>query len=335
MQATTPLQVAVGVIKNDKQQVLIAKRPEDKAHGGCWEFPGGKIANTESIVQALDRELQEELGLSVASSRPLKSFAYRYPSYSVVLHVHLVYAWTGRPTGKEGQLIEWVDVAQLSNYEFPAANKHIIDMLLLDELCFVTPEPGNDASEFLKLCEQVVKSGCRFVQFRCKEYTGENAEIFSCLKDTCHKHGARLVLNSILSTALHAEADGCHLSSDNLSSYQRRKIPDKFIVGASCHDLAQIKLAEQHDLDYLIVGPVKRTATHPGKPGIGWRAFADLIGKTTLPVYAIGGLGTESLGRAWENGAHGVAAISSVVNAVKSGESLFPDFNQCLIRSVR
>ena len=64
-QTNLVVHVAVGVIINDQQQVLIAKRPDHLHQGGLWEFPGGKVDNGEDVEQALVRELHEELDLDV------------------------------------------------------------------------------------------------------------------------------------------------------------------------------------------------------------------------------------------------------------------------------
>ncbi|MGL4575118.1 MAG: NUDIX domain-containing protein, partial [Burkholderiaceae bacterium] len=65
----TPTEVAVGVLFNAQGQVLFAQRPEGKPYAGWWEFPGGKIEAGESVEAALERELQEELGIRIHSAR--------------------------------------------------------------------------------------------------------------------------------------------------------------------------------------------------------------------------------------------------------------------------
>lgn len=99
--------VAVGVLMRPDGRFLMSTRPAGKAYAGFWEFPGGKVEHEENVLQALARELDEELGL-----RPLESFAWRvqlvdYPHALVRLHFVKVLAWAGVPTPRESQLITW------------------------------------------------------------------------------------------------------------------------------------------------------------------------------------------------------------------------------------
>lgn len=121
-----PLHVAVGVILNTEQEILIALRPEHRHQGGLWEFPGGKVEADENVEQALDRELFEELGLRVTASRPLIEIRHDYTDKSVLLDVWWVDRFSGQPQGKEGQPIRWVAFNELDNYAFPQANKAIV-----------------------------------------------------------------------------------------------------------------------------------------------------------------------------------------------------------------
>ncbi|ARN74729.1 8-oxo-dGTP diphosphatase MutT [Oceanicoccus sagamiensis] len=118
--------VAVGVIVDSQQNILIALRPEDSHQGGLWEFPGGKVEKGETVEAALSRELNEELGLTLISCRPLIEIRHDYPDKSVLLDVWWVDDFTGQPEGKEGQPIQWVSASELSGYTFPAANTPII-----------------------------------------------------------------------------------------------------------------------------------------------------------------------------------------------------------------
>lgn len=121
------LHVAVGVIVNGEREILIALRPQSKHQGGLWEFPGGKVEARESVQTALDRELYEELGLRVLSCRPLIEISHDYPDRSVLLDVWWVEKFSGEPRGRENQPLQWVAADQLQRFDFPAANKPIVE----------------------------------------------------------------------------------------------------------------------------------------------------------------------------------------------------------------
>lgn len=119
--------VAVGVIRDAQGNILIARRHADSHQGGLWEFPGGKLEGGESVVQALRRELQEELAIHMHSASALLQIKHDYADKSVLLDVWLVENFTGSAEGREGQPLRWVDSRSLSNFSFPAANQAIVD----------------------------------------------------------------------------------------------------------------------------------------------------------------------------------------------------------------
>lgn len=121
------LHVAVGVIRNPRGEILISRRPPDVHQGGLWEFPGGKVEPGESVIQALERELLEELGIRIASCRALLEVAHDYLDKAVLLDVWLVESFRGEPAGREGQALAWCLPERLHRYRFPAANTAIVD----------------------------------------------------------------------------------------------------------------------------------------------------------------------------------------------------------------
>ncbi len=124
----TPVQVAVGVLLRNNC-CLLSKRAANAHQGGLWEFPGGKVEALESVEQALQRELQEELGVLVQVSTPLLSIEHSYADKTVVLHTHLIEEFAGEPEGREQQPLQWVAVNELGNFEFPKANFAIVEAL--------------------------------------------------------------------------------------------------------------------------------------------------------------------------------------------------------------
>ena len=121
--------VAVAVVNED---ILIARRPDDKHQGGLWEFPGGKVEAGETTADALVRELDEEVALPVTTEHmsPLMEIPFNYSDKSVLLEV----LWVDVPMnnallahGAEGQEVRWVHYSKLADFQFPEANGPILD----------------------------------------------------------------------------------------------------------------------------------------------------------------------------------------------------------------
>lgn len=112
-------------------RVLLTRRPEGKAMAGLWEFPGGKLHRGEAPEEALIRELQEELGIDVASNC-LAAFAFAshaYDNFHLLMPLFLCRRWSGRPEGREGQALAWVRPSKLADYPMPPADKPLIPLL--------------------------------------------------------------------------------------------------------------------------------------------------------------------------------------------------------------
>ena len=123
------IHVAVGVIINAMDEVLVAYRPKNKDQGGLWEFPGGKKEKNESIESALEREFLEEIGIQLKSYSPMLKIKHDYKEYSVILDVWMITGYSKIPVGAEGQTLEWRQVQSLNFKDFPEANKKIIRLL--------------------------------------------------------------------------------------------------------------------------------------------------------------------------------------------------------------
>ena len=128
-QARLKIQVAAGVLRNAAGEVLIAERLADGPFNGMWEFPGGKIKAGETSQNALQRELLEELGITVVSSEPFLCLSHDYDDRAVELEFFLVDGWRGDPTGLEGQQLRWVEVEQLDATELLPADAPLVAAL--------------------------------------------------------------------------------------------------------------------------------------------------------------------------------------------------------------
>ncbi len=121
--------VAVGVIFH-QHKILISKRLNHLHQGGKWEFPGGKVEAGESVEQALQRELFEELDIHINVAKALFCIPFSYPDKKVALEIYLVEDFSGSVVGKEGQPLRWIELTELSEYSFPQANQFIVEFLL-------------------------------------------------------------------------------------------------------------------------------------------------------------------------------------------------------------
>jgi 8-oxo-dGTP diphosphatase len=98
--------VAVGVLMQG-ETFLLTSRPEGKVYAGYWEFPGGKLEAGESVEQALRRELQEELGITIGPAQVWKTQMVDYPHALVRLHFCKVWDWEGQLQMREEQAHAW------------------------------------------------------------------------------------------------------------------------------------------------------------------------------------------------------------------------------------
>lgn len=123
------IRVAAGVLRDASGRILIAQRPAGRHAAGFWEFPGGKIQADESPLQALGRELTEELGICVEAASPLLCYQHPYPERIVELHVYAVSRYTGVARGIEGQALRWVLPAELPSAGILEADRPIVELL--------------------------------------------------------------------------------------------------------------------------------------------------------------------------------------------------------------
>ena len=124
------MNVAVGVITDSAQRILITQRSLKNSHSGLWEFPGGKLEVGELATSALVRELNEELGIDVSAYRFLGEVHHTYNQQSICLLVYHVYEFEGEAICREGQMnMQWVEYSALKKYNFPEANIKIMKLI--------------------------------------------------------------------------------------------------------------------------------------------------------------------------------------------------------------
>ncbi len=307
--ATAAIHVVAGVLRNPLGQVLIQKRPAGKVAAGLWEFPGGKVDPGERRFDALRRELHEELGLEASAGQPLIRVEHRYRHGLVDLDVWEVTGFRGSAKGRESQEVRWVFEHELPRYEYPAANLPVVSAVRLPDSMMVTGS-GAGRTRLLEDVGYALQQGCRFVQFRAHEADDDTyASVARELQSLCRAHGACLVVNRDVAMFTRLRADGLHLSQARLAACRERPVPADAWFSASVHDAQELARAEAAGVDFVTLGPVLPTASHPGTQGLGWSAFGALVAVARVPVFAQGGLRFSDLSRARACGARGLSGI--------------------------
>ncbi len=305
------IHVVAGIVRDAHGRVLLAQRPAGKHLAGLWEFPGGKSESDEAGVDALARELREEIGITVESARPLIAVPHRYPEKDIVLDVWQVLAYSGVPHAREGQPLAWVEIADLDRMAMPQADRPVASALRLPDRYLITPPlPVEQTETLLRGIESACRKGLRMIQLRLPHWSRDDiATLARAARNSCHQHDARLLLNDDWRLAQVLGLDGVHLPARTAATLQHRPLGRDRWVGVSCHDATELAQAARIGADFATLSPVYETPAHPHTAPLGWERFGELTAQATLPVFALGGLDEEDLDAAQMSGAQGIAAV--------------------------
>lgn len=302
------VEVAAAVLQRADGSFLLAQRPTDKIWVGYWEFPGGKIEVGESPRVALERELREELGVRVETAYPWLTRVFDYPHATVRLHFFRITAWHGEPHPHEGQQFSWQHAHDVPVSPLLPANAPILRALSLPPLYAISNAHELGEEVFMQRLQAALRNGLRLVQLREKSYTRDALRALALrMLPLLREHGARLLINADVELAQEVGADGVQLTGAQLKSLTAR--PDVEWCGASCHDVQELRRAEELGCDLALLSPVLPTQSHPGEPTLGWERFAKSVAGCSIPVYALGGLRQADMHEAWRQGAHGIALL--------------------------
>jgi 8-oxo-dGTP diphosphatase len=303
--------VSVAVLINANHQVLLGQRPPPKPWEGWWEFPGGKIEKGETSVDALYREIYEEIGVKITQFKKWVTRKYFYDGNDITLHFFKVQKWEGEVTSKENQKLVWTSLQNPNVSPILPANLFVQKAFDLPKHYAITNLSETSKKVFFNQLHNKISNGLKMIQVREKNISFDEFKIFSKeVVEICKPKNVKVIINSDVNLAYETKADGVHLTSKDLISIN--KIPKNLIVSASCHTQEEIDIAEKLNINFLVLSAIKKTLSHPDIKPIGWDEFEKIVNRVNTPIYALGGLGVNDYSIALENGAIGIASQRSI-----------------------
>ena len=190
----------------------------------------------------------------------------------------------------------------------------------LPGLCLVTDSSVPLHAPLEEVVAEAVSGGVGMVQVREKSLSTGDLYRFAAKLRRATLGKAILTINDRIDVALAVDADGVHLPSDSLPACAVKKLGGRrLLVGRSVHSVEEAVVAESDGVDYLMLGTIYDTASHPGRPPSGPGLIEAVKARVRTHVYAIGGINASNAGEVMRAGADGVAVIRSILGAPDPG----------------
>ena len=133
MSTDQSIDVVAGIVR-DSDRILITQRLADDAWGGYWEFPGGKVEEGESDVQALERELWEEIGVQTTTGELVWEMVHDYTSHRVRVRFYYSQIREGSPICRDVQALRWITRNEMVNFHFLPSNEPLLKKLIDEKI---------------------------------------------------------------------------------------------------------------------------------------------------------------------------------------------------------
>jgi len=304
------MHVMAGLLIDGNGRVLLAERPPGKHLAGFWEFPGGKLELGELPIDALARELREELGIELQSAQPLIRVPWTYDDRRLVLDAWRVDGWLGTPQSLEGQALQWCLPMAIDPEIMTPADRPILQALRLPAIYAVTPaEVAFDQRDaLLERIHEAIGSGVRLLQLHLPLWPIEAVrELARDLLPAARAKDVQLVLDGDIEGA-RMLGIGVQLNSEQCVSLTERPLPWRQLVGVSCHDAFQLAKATHMRADVATLPlSIANELGSRSDATMAWTYFQSLTEEASIPVYAAGDAGSLDPNQANRSGAQGIA----------------------------
>ncbi len=305
---TNLTEVVAAAIHDHDGRLLLAQRADDgSAEAGLWEFPGGKVEPGESPLQALLRELDEELDLPVSAAQAVPGARCVDLGRRLAISLLRVQIGQQRPQCRIHQALRWAAPEQCIQLPLGTLDRQLAKWAAAPSSYHISTADGAAALPDPPLSERA------WILARWPGRDDHDALLKQLLARTGSSPHTDLPI--MLHDRLAADAErriiGTHLSSQMAARYRSRPVPLSQWLAVSCHNETELDRASKLDADFVVLGAVQPTASHPDQAPLGWTRFEQLARQARLPVLALGGVRPADLAQARRHGAAGVAGISA------------------------
>lgn len=271
------------------------------------------METNESPAEALKREIFEELGVVIKKYKQWTTRRVVEKNKITILYFFLITSWTGMVEGREGQELQWANLKKYNATKVLPPNQVIHHALKNDlpDIYAITNLQEISSDKFFQALKKKVNDGLGLIQIREKNIKETKLEgLIMRIKKILQHTNVRILINSSIDLAYEYELDGVHLNSKQL--HELKYFPKDLLVGASCHSENDLKMAEEKNADFAVLGSVKKTPTHPDLEPIGWVNFNKLVNNFNIPIYSIGGMTNNDVPLSFDCGAIGIASQRAI-----------------------
>lgn len=186
---------------------------------------------------------------------------------------------------------------------------------------FVTDE-GSDLASTLEVAGCALRGGATAIVVRRPRATAREVyELTRQLRPATRRLGCALIVHDRIDVAVAADADGVHLSARSVPVAAARRVSGSLKFGYSVHNLDEVGQAEESGVDYVFLGSVFPTRSHPEGQPLGIEAFQEAALRTRIDICAIGGIDAQNVGQIANAGGRGAAAIRAFYEADDPAET--------------
>jgi len=192
----------------------------------------------------------------------------------------------------------------------------MIDIQKSPLLCLVTDRNRTCCRPLESVVGQAVEGGANMIQFRDRDMEDVDRLHAAAKLREITENKALFIVNGDVDLAKKIGADGIHFPEKHIFDADTQKLKEDFILGQSVHSLEMAIKAELLYIDYLIVGTLFPSKSHPHGRVNGTKIIEDISGKLSVPLIGIGGISSQNCRKVIDSGASGVAVIGAISEAV-------------------